>query len=167
MLMTQTWRATFPGLVGISDRVSDILDERAYPINLKKGAVIFGPGRPAEDLLLLVAGTVRVQQLWQAGREIVLYRVHSGECCVLTTACLLAFEDYAAKGIAETDVAAIMIPRDAFDDLMSESKEFRAFVFETYSKRIADLIRVIGAIDLGAAPCDSVTDRLPQAPRTT
>ena len=146
MLMTNVWRTAFPGLAGISDEVSELLDKQARQITLPKRAVIFGPGNPAENLLLLVSGTVRVQQLSEDGREIVLYRVHSGESCVLTTACLLAFEDYSAEGIAETDIEAIMIPRDAFDALMSMSKGFRAFVFEAYSKRITDLFLVIEEI---------------------
>lgn len=146
MLMINSWRAAFPGLAGISDEVSFLLDKRARQVALHKGTLIFGPGNPAENLLLLVSGTVRVQQLSEDGREIVLYRVHAGESCVLTTACLLAFEDYSAEGIAETDVEAIMIPRDVFDELMSMSKEFRAFVFEAYSKRITDLFMVIEEI---------------------
>jgi len=146
MMMTNAWRAAFPGLAGISDEVSDLLDKQSLQIVLNKGALIFGPGNPAENLLLLVSGTVRVQQLSEAGREIVLYRVHAGESCVLTTACLLAFEDYSAEGIAETDLEAIMIPRDVFDELMSMSKDFRAFVFEAYSKRITDLFLVIEEI---------------------
>tara|TARA_R110002111_G_scaffold130148_2_gene194967 strand:- start:491 stop:1159 length:669 start_codon:yes stop_codon:yes gene_type:complete len=143
MLNTPSWRDKFPGLAGLSDTVSTLLDKRARPARLQQGTVIFGPGNPAENLLLLVSGTVRVQQLSDAGREIVLYRVHAGESCVLTTACLLAFEDYSAEGIAETDVEAVLIPRDTFDELMSVSKAFRAFVFEAYSKRITDLFMVI------------------------
>jgi CRP/FNR family transcriptional regulator len=146
MLKDLTWRHKFPGLTGLSTTVSDLLDHWAVPATLNKGAVIFGPGNAAENLLLLVSGTVRVQQLSEAGREIVLYRVHGGESCVLTTACLLAFEDYSAEGIAETDVEAILIPRDTFDELMSASREFRAFVFEAYSKRITDLFMVIEEI---------------------
>lgn len=146
-MLTQTnWRLSFPGLGNISDDVSRLLDEKAQPIELDQGAVIFGPGSPAENLLLLISGTVRVQQLSEAGREIILYRVHGGESCVLTTACLLAFEDYSAEGIAETDIQAILIPRNDFDTLMSVSKEFRAFVFEAYSKRITDLFLVIEEI---------------------
>lgn len=143
MLKIPTWRDRFPGLSGVSDRVANLLDTRAHFLTMDKGKVIFGPGNPAENLLLLVEGTIRVQQLSEDGREIVLYRVNAGESCVLTTACLLAFENYSAEGIAETDIKAILIPRDTFDEMMSTSKDFRAFVFQTYSKRITDLFLVI------------------------
>lgn len=146
MLDRPTWRERFPGLGGLSPAVSDLLDRTARSATFRQGTLIFGPGKPAENLLLMVSGTVRVQQLSEAGREIVLYRIHSGESCVLTTACLLAFEDYSAEGIAETDIEAILIPREAFDEMMSVSKEFRAFVFEAYSKRITDLFMVIEEI---------------------
>lgn len=146
MLTKPTWRDRFPGLGGLAPKVSDLLDQTAHSATFKQGTVIFGPFKPAENLLLLASGTVRVQQVSEAGREIVLYRVHAGESCVLTTACLLAFEDYAAEGIAETDIEAILIPRDAFDQMMAASKEFRAFVFEAYSKRITDLFMVIEEI---------------------
>lgn len=146
MPATETWRTQFPGLSKVSDDVSRLLDRSARSLALPTGTRIFGPDSPAENLLLLVSGTVRVQQLSEDGREIVLYRVHAGESCVLTTACLLAFEKYSAEGIAETDIEAIEIPRDDFDKLMSVSKEFRAFVFEAYSKRITDLFLVIEEI---------------------
>lgn len=146
MLTRPTWRERFPGLSELSPTASKLLDDRAQTVALDQNALIFGPGKPAENLLLLVSGVVRVQQLSEAGREIVLYRVHAGESCVLTTACLLALEDYSAEGIAETDIEAILIPRDTFDEMMATSKEFRAFVFEAYSKRITDLFLVIEEI---------------------
>lgn len=146
MLTHSDWRLSFPGLDTIAEDASRMLDETAQVVTLGQGAVIFGPGSPAENLMLLVSGTVRVQQLSEAGREITLYRVHAGESCVLTTACLLAFEDYSAEGIAETDIQAILIPRSAFDRLISVSQEFRAFVFAAYSKRITDLFMVIEEI---------------------
>jgi CRP/FNR family transcriptional regulator len=110
---------------------------------MSAGTTIFGPGKSPDHLLLLLNGTVRVQQLAENGREVVLYRVTAGESCVLTTACMLAYEDYAAEGIAETDIVAAAIPRAVFDDLIASSKEFRNFVFRAYSRRITDLFHVI------------------------
>lgn len=167
MLMTHSWRTAFPALAGIPYDVSDLLDRHVRHITLQKGALIFGQDNLAENLLLLVSGTVRVQRLSEDGRKSARYRVHAGETCGLMTACLLAFEEYSAEGIAETDVEAILVPRGIFDELMSTSTEFRALVFDAYSKRITDLLLVIEgiAINRTASPrslnirsCDSLTN---------
>jgi CRP/FNR family transcriptional regulator len=119
------------------------LTDRSQVMRLPEGTVIFGPGKSPENMLLLLEGTVRVQQLAENGREVVLYRVTAGESCVMTTACMLAYEDYAAEGIAETDIVAAAIPRTVFDDLLATSKAFRTFVFTAYSRRMTDLFHVI------------------------
>lgn len=143
------WTDRFPGLGALDRPVRDALVGRARVVRLPADTVIFGPGHPPEDLLLLLEGRVRVHQVSENGREIVLYRVHAGESCVLTTACLLAFEDYSAEGIAETDVEAVAIPRTAFDAAIATSPEFRRFVFAAYSKRITDLFLTVEEIAFG------------------
>jgi len=137
------WIKQFPGLSRIEPAVRDALTRKSAIIAVPQGTVIFGPGKSPENLLLLLEGRVRVQQVSEGGREIVLYRVEAGQSCVLTTACLLAHEDYSAQGIAETDVRAVAIPRAVFDDLVSQSVAFRSFIFTAYSKRITDLFQVI------------------------
>lgn len=141
-----SWIDQFQGLSRLPDAIRNYLLEESKIVTVPANTVIFGPGKSPENLLLLLEGTVRVQQTSDAGREIVLYRVHAGESCVLTTACLLAYEDYSAEGIAETQTRAVAIPRAAFDKLVSDSIEFRQFVFTAYSKRITDLFVVIEEI---------------------
>ena len=137
------WINHFPGLAGLDHPIRDRLIEHSQIVSLPEGTVIFGPGKAPESLLLLLDGTVRVQQVGENGREIVLYRVQAGESCVLTTACLLAYEDYSAEGLAETDIQAVAIPRSVFDDLIARSAVFRRFVFTAYARRITDLFVVI------------------------
>jgi CRP/FNR family transcriptional regulator len=140
------WIDQFKGLSGLSPSIREMLVNRSTVVDVPEGTVIFGPGKAPDNLLLLLKGTVRVQQLSESGREIVLYRVNAGESCVLTTACLLAYEDYSAEGIAETDVSAVASPRSVFDDLVSQSEIFRRFVFSAYSRRITDLFYIIEEI---------------------
>lgn len=137
------WISQFPGLLRLEPALRAMLTARSAVVELAEGTVIFGPGKSPEHLLLLLDGRVRVQQVSESGREIVLYRVEAGQSCVLTTACLLAYEDYAAEGIAETAVRAVAIPRSVFDDLVSQSVTFRTFIFTAYSRRIIDLFQVI------------------------
>ncbi|WP_297616205.1 Crp/Fnr family transcriptional regulator [uncultured Roseicyclus sp.] len=140
---TEDWINRFDGLSKLEPRLRDVLTTRSQVIRLPADTIIFGPGKSPDHLLLLLQGTVRVQQLAESGREVVLYRATAGESCVLTTACMLAYEDHAAEGVAETEVVAAAIPRGVFDDLVASSKEFRNFVFRAYSRRISDLFHVI------------------------
>ena len=140
------WIDRFTGLSSLEPRIRERLVSQSQIIKVTEGTVLFGPGKSPENLLLLLDGTVRVQQVTEQGREFVLYRVHAGESCVLTTACLLAYEDYAAEGIAETEIEAVAIPRRVFDDLVAQSQSFRNFVFSAYSRRITDLFHVIEEI---------------------
>ncbi len=134
------WTARFAGLHGLAPETKAKLLAESRVAKVPRDTVIFGPGKAPENLLLLLDGTVRVQQTSESGREVFLYRVAAGESCVLTTACLLAYEDYTAEGIAETDLEAVLVPRLTFDELIARSPEFRRFVFTAYSRRITDLI---------------------------
>jgi len=138
-----SWIDNFQDLASLGETEQQLLKEQCSVVTVQKNTVIFGMGNTPDSLLLVISGTVRVQQLSDSGREIVLYRVRGGESCVLTTACLLAFENYAAQGIAETDVEAVAIPMSLFDDLVGQSAEFRKFVFSAHGKRIADLFHTI------------------------
>ena len=143
MAQDDMWLDRFAGLARLEPAIKAQLLARSAVVTAPAGTVIFGPGKSPENMLFLLAGTVRVQQVSDTGHEIVLYRIEAGESCVLTTACLLAYEDDAAEGIAEPDIVAAAIPRGVFDDLVASSKEFRNFVFRAYSRRITDLFHVI------------------------
>lgn len=140
------WIDRFAGLRKLPAEIRADLVEGSQVVALTAGTPVFAPGQSADNLLLLLDGTVRVQQKSETGREVFLYRVHAGESCVLTTACMLAFEEYSADGIAETDVTAVAIPRRTFDDLVARSPVFRQFVFTAYSRRITDLFTLIDDI---------------------
>ncbi|WP_170327667.1 Crp/Fnr family transcriptional regulator [Ruegeria arenilitoris] len=144
--MDHTWIEKFKGLSRLPDDIRAELVAGSKVVSLPAGTQVFAPGQTADNLLLLLDGTVRVQQKSDTGREVFLYRVHAGESCVLTTACMLAFEDYSADGIAETDITAVAIPRNTFDGLVAKSTVFREFVFTAYSRRITDLFTLIDEI---------------------
>jgi CRP/FNR family transcriptional regulator len=146
MTENDSWIDRFEGLGSLPPDIRTDLAKGSQILRVPAGTQVFGPGQSADNLMLLLDGTVRVRQRSETGREVFLYRVHAGESCVLTTACMLAFEEYSADGIAETDVTAVAIPRATFDDLVARSKPFREFVFRAYSRRITDLFTLVDDI---------------------
>lgn len=143
MKADRSWLEHFKDLANLPEAEQARLSAAAMRFAMPAGTVVFSPGKPAEAFILLLSGSVRVQQITESGREIVLFRVGSGDTCVMTTACLLAEDDYSAEGIAETDIEAITLSKSAFDDLMAHAPGFRRTILSTYTKRIGALMHVV------------------------
>lgn len=140
------WTASFEGLEQLPPAMRQTLLGASRQLDFPAGTQIFGPGQPPEHLLLLQSGRIRVTQISGTGREVVLYRVGAGESCVLTSGCMLAYDDLATQGVAETDIRAIGIARASFDRMMALSPEFRDFVMRAWSRRVTDLLSLIDDI---------------------
>lgn len=143
------WWSRFPSLLALDDAAWMELRAAARVVSLPAGSVAFRAGDACEHYLLVLDGSVRVQKLAENGREITLYRVESGDSCVLTTSCLLAREHYPAEGVAETDVTAAAIPTSAFFRALDHSPGFRRFVFTAYGQRLSDLILLVEEVAFG------------------
>lgn len=143
------WIERFDGLAELPQDIKKTLTRQGRVLRLAAGETVFGPGAIPDHMLLMLEGTIRVQQRSDSGRDIVLYRVEAGQSCVMTTACLLAQDAYTAEGIAETDIEAVAVPHALFDHLMETSPAFRGFVMRAYARRIRDLLRVIDDVAFG------------------
>lgn len=143
------WTERFIGTRNLPRCVRDKLLKEARVTRYKAGAQVFGPDNVPESLMFLHTGRLRVSQSSEAGREIVLYRVEAGESCVLTTACMLSEEAYNAEGLAETELVVISLPKASFDRLAAEEDSFRKFVFNAYSRRLIDMMRVVDDVAFG------------------
>ncbi len=111
-----------------------------------KGSVLFEPNLPCEGFPLVLEGSVKVMKTSPAGREIVLYRVGPGEGCILSGGCLLGQNDYAARGVAESEVTLLRIPPAAFNELIVSFQPFRRFVFDMYGTRLAEVMELIDEV---------------------
>lgn len=143
------WLSQFPQLQELDDPVWQEVLASARPVEIPAGTTVFRDGDGCQNYLFVIDGSVRVQKIAENGREIVLYRVKSGEACILTTSCLLSHQRYPAEGVTETDVRAISIPVPRFDEGITGSDGFRRFVFSSYGKRISELIMLVEDVAFG------------------
>jgi len=119
------------------------VEEQAKRVEAKPGQPLFEEGAPCSHFPLLVDGVIRALKCGADGHEILLYRLHPGESCVITTVALLGETDYPARATAETDLTLYGVPRDLFLELILKSTPFRLFVFEFLSLRMAHLMALI------------------------
>jgi len=152
------WVALFPPLAALPPEALRSLLQGSRELTIPAGTMLFRAGELCENFMLVLDGQVRVQTVGESGREILLYRVESGESCILTTSCLITDEAYSAEGLTETEVHAVVIPAGLFHDLLGRADGFRRFVFRAYATRLADLFALIeevafGRIDVRLAAC--------------
>lgn len=110
------------------------------------GDILFRADDPCPGFIALRSGAIKVGLTSPSGREIVLYRVHPGEICLQTFSCLVQKKSYAAEGVAEDAVDALLIPPAAFDTLMKENQAFRAAVLSSVANRFSDFEQVVEAL---------------------
>jgi len=130
----------------------------AAEITLPAGERVFFQGQPAENYLVVTRGVVKVFARSSEGREVVLYRVRAGEMCTLTTCCMLSHSKYPAEAVTETEVTAMAMGVEPFEEALNGSEEFRKFVFSSFSSRLADIMQrmeqlVLDSVQLRLARC--------------
>lgn len=144
------WEANFPEFIKSGETGINSLMASAKLVELPAGQQVFYPGAACEQYLLVLEGSVKAQIISEGGREMLLYRVCSGDSCVLTTSCLLSGDQYPAEGITETKVLAFAISSHAFYRCIERSAFFREFVFKKFSARLSDVIRLLEDVTFSA-----------------
>ncbi|WP_019645461.1 Crp/Fnr family transcriptional regulator [Novispirillum itersonii] len=141
--------SAFPALKDLDPASLGSLRQHLRPVHIPAGTRLFSEGDPCQAFLLVQSGCIRVQKVAENGREIVLYRVESGQTCILTTLCLMAGQPYGGEGLAEQDIDGALLPATAFSHLLAQSSVFRSFAFAAYATRLSDLLMLIEDVAFG------------------
>ena len=133
----------YPVLQALPPDLLKKVEETAKPVQASAGQRLFGDGSPCTHYPLLIEGMIRVSKSSPEGHEILLYRLHPGESCVITVVALLGETGYPAIGTAETQLSLFDVPRRLFLEMVLNSPAFRVFVFNSLSQRMAHLMALI------------------------
>jgi CRP/FNR family transcriptional regulator len=135
--------APFHSLAAGSDAAWLDALRRADEVVMPPETVMLCKGDTCRGFLLPYRGTIRVQQASKSGREVVLYRVHPGEICILALTSLLDGVSYTAEAVTDTEVHGLNIPLQQFERALADSNVFRRYVLTTMAKRLRDLAGMI------------------------
>lgn len=136
-------RQGFPFLRQAPPAFEQDLFRRAGYGRLDAGHFVCREGSYCSHLALVLTGSVRVYKLGETGREITLYRLEPGQGCILTASCILSDLPFPAFAITETQVEAIVIDPADVTHWITQSPQWRAYVFGLIAMRLADVITVI------------------------
>ena len=118
----------------------------AYYTRIPVGKDVFVEGDAVQSIALMLSGNVRVYKIGENGREITLYRFGLGESCILTANAILNQQTFPAVALVESEAEAIMIPADTFRDWIRRYDEWRAFLFDLLSQRLASTMAIVDEV---------------------
>ena len=122
------------------------IQQSAFLARIPAGTDVFAAGDSVEAIPLLISGLVRVYQIGETGREVILYRFRPGESCILTANSILSEQLFPAIATVEEDAEALMIPAEAFDDWVRKFDVWREFVFDMVSQRLASVKSIVDEV---------------------
>lgn len=85
-------------------------------------------------------------KLGENGREVTLFRVGTGESCVLSVSGILSNSPFPAFAVAETDIEAVLIEAQQFRGLMDTSPAFRNYVFGLLAQRFSAVALLLESV---------------------
>ena len=131
--------AQFPALTK-EEALRTALREQTQTVTLSPDEFICREGTMCSHLALVLDGRARVYKSGAEGRELTLYRVHSGESCILTTSCILSDRPFPAFAVTETTVEARLVPAMAVKQWMGRHAPWRTYVFDLLARRLDAVI---------------------------
>jgi len=134
----------------VSNTVSNLLDYLPFlrlvtvtKTQLSAGTEVFTEGAGCGKIGFLDAGVVRVYKLSQTGREITLYRLGTGESCILSMSCALSNPIHQASAVVEEDATLLTLSVADFQHLVERSHEARNYVFTQFALRLSDVMLLV------------------------
>ncbi len=126
------WVARHPDLIGPQ-------------MTLAARTPLFASGQPCRGFPWLLRGEVQVFRESTQGRRLELYRVGAGEICLVSTASLFSGEPLSADAVTTQDSVLRLLSPLGFQR-MAEDAGPRAFLFQQFASRLADLVAVTDAV---------------------
>ena len=109
-------------------------------VRFEKNTPVHSSDEQCLGMLLLRKGELRVYMLSEDGREVTLYRLFSGDICVLSASCVLDAVAFEVMIHAEEETEALLIPLALFRRLRENNIYVEAFSYKTATERFSEVM---------------------------
>lgn len=116
------------------------LEACTVEVRFEKNTPVHSSDEQCLGMLLLRKGELRVYMLSEDGREVTLYRLFSGDICVLSASCVLDAVAFEVMIHAEEETEALLIPLALFRRLRENNIYVEAFSYKTATERFSEVM---------------------------
>lgn len=111
-----------------------------------KGEIVHGYGNACLGTVQVLRGSLRVYLLSEDGREITLFRLETGDPCVLSAACVMRQITFDTYMVAESECELFVVGAAAFDRVAEENIYVKCFMYEVAAERFSAVMRAMQQI---------------------
>ena len=112
----------------------------------EKGVYIFDYSDSCMGMVYIQKGSIRVFITSEEGREVTLFHISEGDCCVFSSACVIGGVTLDVQMVAESEVELLAIHAGTVAKLMESNIHFKCFIYELAAKRYSTVVWVMQQI---------------------
>ena len=139
------YKEIFPFWDEISADVQGYLCRHSFAMTDSKGTTIHD-GSECSGVFFIRSGCLRVYIMSENGKDITLYRLYSGDMCMLSASCVLQAITFDVMIDAEEDSECYVISGPAFASVSESNPKIKIFSLETAISRFSDVMWVMQQI---------------------
>lgn len=124
----------------------DLLTASISAAHFAKGQALLCKDHECMGVLLVKRGCIRVYIISDEGREITLYRLESGDICILSASCVMQSIDFDVSIDAESDCDVLQISSMGFSKLSAQNVYVELFSYKMAAERFSDVMWVMQQI---------------------
>jgi CRP/FNR family transcriptional regulator len=103
-------------------------------------------GEYIRSVPIVLSGSIRVLQMDDEGRELLLYYIRPGESCIMSFLAGVCNGKSKISAITEEETEVIMVPLAKAQEWVKKYPSWNEFIFRLYEKRFEELLNVVNAI---------------------
>lgn len=118
----------------------DLIKNSSSLVHYSKDQILHSGETNCVGLLVVKSGTIRIYITSEEGREVTLYRLVSGETCILSASCILESIHFDVNIVAESDCEIIQISSSLFSKLSKDNIYVELFTYKLATERFSDVM---------------------------
>ena len=130
----------------LTEQEKELATRGATARTYEKGAYIHGFSDACLGMVHVEKGSIRVFMTSEEGREVTLFHIEEGACCILSSSCAITGLNLDVQLMAEDDVEITAIHAGTVKSLMESNVEVRCFAYELSTKRLSSVVWVMQEI---------------------
>lgn len=124
----------------LTENQKAMIEQNIIKLTYRDGTRIYGDDLDCRGVLLVKRGGLRVYILSEDGKEVTLYRLVSGEICVLSASCILKNITFDVHIDAEGETEVYLLDIDIFSELTLKNVYVENFAYRNTIERFSDVM---------------------------